>query len=374
MREAFIVSGARTAVGEFGRSLKGIRVVDLGALVIAEAIKRAGLRPSIDDFLKSCRPVPFGEFDQTELNKKYDNYDRALTPVVFDEVIMGHGVQAGQGQSSARQACLYAGMPEETNAYTVNKVCASGMKSIALAAQSILAGDGEAIVAGGMENMSNIPFGLSDARWGYRMTMPYGQITDLMVHDGLFEIFNGYHMGMTAENLAGLYKISREEQDEFGYESHARARAAIASGALADEIVPVTIPQKKGDPLVFQVDERPMDTTLEKMSKLSPVFKKGGDGDGGELIGYQRRCGSGGGDERREDEVPGPEAPGKDRGLCIGRRGSGLYGSGPHPIDVQAFQASGSDDERHGFDRVERGVCCAGPGVHQGAGRGSFDL
>lgn len=276
MREAFIVSGARTAVGEFGRSLKGIRVVDLGALVIAEAIKRAGLRPGIDDFLKSCRPVPFGEFDQTELNKKYDNYDRSLTPVVFDEVIMGHGVQAGQGQSSARQACLYAGMPEETNAYTVNKVCASGMKSIALAAQSILAGDGEAIVAGGMENMSNIPFGLSDARWGYRMTMPYGQITDLMVHDGLFEIFNGYHMGMTAENLAGLYKISREEQDEFGYESHARARAAIASGALADEIVPVTIPQKKGDPLVFQVDERPMDTTLEKMSKLSPVFKKGG--------------------------------------------------------------------------------------------------
>ncbi|MDD5168396.1 MAG: acetyl-CoA C-acetyltransferase [Syntrophales bacterium] len=276
MREAFIVSGARTAVGEFGRSLKGVRVVDLGATVIKAAIKRAGLRPVITDFLKSCRPIPFGDFDKTEINKKYYDYDSSLTPVCFDEVIMGHGVQAGQGQSAGRQASIYAGLPEETNAFTVNKVCGSGMKAIGLAAQAIMAGDAEAIVAGGMENMSNVPFGMSDARWGYRMSMPFGQVTDLMVHDGLYEIFNGYHMGVTAENLAELYKISREEQDLFGYTSHQRARAAIASGALVDEIVPVVIPQKKGEPIIFSVDERPMDTTLEKMGKLAPVFKKGG--------------------------------------------------------------------------------------------------
>jgi len=276
MKEAFIANGARTAVGEFGGSLKGVKVVELGATVIKEAIKRCGLRPSITDDLKSYRPKPFGDFDQTEINKKYDDYDKALKPVYFDEVIMGHGVQAGQGQSSARQSTIYAGLPEETNAYTVNKVCASGMKAIALAAQSIFAGDADVIVAGGMENMSNVPFGLADARWGYRMSMPYGQITDLMVHDGLYEIFNAYHMGMTAENLAKLYKISREEQDLLGFTSHQRALKANASGAVSDEIVPVVIPQKKGDPKIFKMDERPMDTTLEKMGKLSPVFKKDG--------------------------------------------------------------------------------------------------
>ncbi len=276
MEEVVIVSGARTAVGEFGGSLKGVRVVDLGALVIKEAVKRAGLRPAITEFLKSCRPKPFGDFDKTEINKRYDDYDSALTPVYFDEVIMGQGVQAGQGQSAGRQAAIYAGMPEETNAYTVNKVCGSGMKAIALAAQAIAAGDAEIVVAGGMENMSNVPFGLNDARWGYRMAMPHSQITDLMVFDGLTEIFNGYHMGMTAENLAELYKISREEQDQFAFTSHQRARAAIASGVFEEEIVPVVVPQKKGDPKVFKVDERPMDTSLERMAKLAPVFKKNG--------------------------------------------------------------------------------------------------
>jgi acetyl-CoA C-acetyltransferase len=276
MKESFIVNGARTAVGEFGGSLKGVKVVELGAIVIKEAIKRCGLRPAITDDLKTYRPKPFGNFDQTEINKKYDDYDKALKPVYFDEVIMGHGVQAGQGQSTARQSTIYAGLPEETNAYTINKVCGSGMKAIALAAQSIAAGDADIVIAGGMENMSNVPFALTDARWGYRMSMPFGQITDLMVHDGLYEIFNAYHMGMTAENLAQMYKISREQQDMFGFTSHQRARAANASGAVANEIVPVVIPQKKGDPKIFKVDERPLDTTLEKMGKLSPVFKKDG--------------------------------------------------------------------------------------------------
>ena len=276
MKEVVIVSGARTAVGEFGGSLKGVKTVDLGALVIKEALKRAGLKPAITDLLKGCRPSALGDFEMTAINKKYYDYDSSLKPVYVDEVIMGNVLQAGQGQNIARQASIYAGLPEETNAYTVNKVCASGMKAIALAAQAIAAGDAEIIVAGGMENMSNAPFAVSDARWGYRMSMPFGQITDLMVYDGLYEIFNGYHMGMTAENIAALYKISRQEQDEFSLMSHQRARAAIATGTVADEIVPVVVPQKKGDPKIFCVDERPMDTSLEKMSKLPTVFKKDG--------------------------------------------------------------------------------------------------
>ncbi len=276
MKEAVIVSGARTAVGEFGGSLKGVKTADLGALVIKEALKRAGLRPAVNDLIKSFRPDALGKFEMTEINKKYYQYDGSLKPVYIDEVIMGNVLQAGLGQNVARQSCIYAGLPEETNAYTVNKVCASGLKAIALAAQAIMAGEAEIIVAGGMENMSNAPFAVPEARWGYRMSMPYSQITDLMVYDGLYEIFNGYHMGMTAENIAALYKISRQEQDEFSLRSHQRARAAIASGAVADEIVDVVVPQKKGEPKIFKVDERPMDTSLEKMAKLAAVFKKDG--------------------------------------------------------------------------------------------------
>ncbi len=276
MKEVVIVSGARTAVGNFGGSLKDVKVVDLGALVIKEAIKRAGLRPTISDFVKSCRPTAFGEFDMTDINKKHYDYDDALTPVYFDECIMGNVIQAAQGQNPGRQASIYAGLPEETNTITINKVCASGMKAITLAAQIIQAGDADIMVAGGMENMSMVPYSLPKARWGYRMDMPFGQIIDTMVHDGLYEIFNKYHMGFTAENIAAKYGISREEQDALGAMSHQRARAAIASGAVADEIVPVLIPQRKGDPKVFEVDERPMDTTAEKMAKLAPVFVKDG--------------------------------------------------------------------------------------------------
>lgn len=276
MKEVVIVSGARTAVGSFGGSLKGVRTVDLGALVIKEALKRAGLRPAISDVVKSSRPDIFGDFDKTDINKKFYDYDQSLTPVYIDECIMGNVIQAGLGQNPARQAGIYAGLPEETNGVTVNKICASGMKAITFAAQVIKAGDADVMVAGGMENMSNAPFGLPDARWGYRMSMPFGQIVDLMVHDGLYEIFNGYHMGVTAENIATKYGITRKEQDELALISHQRARAAITSGAVEDEIVPVVIPQKKGDPSVFKVDERPMDTSMEKMAKLPTAFKKDG--------------------------------------------------------------------------------------------------
>ncbi len=189
---------------------------------------------------------------------------------------MGNVLQGSQGQNTGRQAAIYAGLPEETNAITVNKVCASGMKAIALAAQAIKLGDAEAVIAGGMENMSMAPYTLPKARWGFRMDMPYGSIVDMMVFDGLWEIFNNYHMGFTAENIAGKYGISREEQDELGVLSHKRALEAISNDRVKDEIVPVMVPQRKSDPIKFEVDERPMETNLEKMSRLKPVFKKDG--------------------------------------------------------------------------------------------------
>ena len=209
-----------------------------------------------------------------ELEQKYRQWDESHREIEVDEVIMGNVVQAGQGQNPARQATIYAGMPKETPAFTVNKVCASGMKAIALAAQAIAAGDADVIVAGGMENMSQIPYAMPNLRDGARMFNV--EAIDLMVHDGLWELYYGYHMGVTAENIAEKYGISREDQDKLGFESHQRARAAIASGILKDEIIPVTVPKPKGDPLVFAVDERPMDTTLEKMAKLKPFFKKDG--------------------------------------------------------------------------------------------------
>jgi acetyl-CoA C-acetyltransferase len=276
MKEVVIVSGARTAVGSFGGSLKGIPTVELGALVIKEAVKRAGLRPAVSDAVRACRPDVFQGVEKTDLNRKYDDYPVTLQPVYFDECIMGNVVTAGLGQNPGRQASIYAGLPEETNTITVNKVCAAGMKAITLAAQAIKAGDAEILVAGGMENMSNAPFALPEARWGYRMNMPFGKITDLVVFDGLYEIFNGYHMGFTAENIAARYGITRQEQDEVALLSHQRACAANAGGAVADEIVPVMIPQRKGPPLAFAVDERPMDTSLEKLAKLPPAFKKEG--------------------------------------------------------------------------------------------------
>ena len=276
MKEVVIVSGARTAVGTFGGSLKGVKCVDLGALVIKEAIKRAGLRPDVDEVVKSCCPTVFAGIERTDINEKYYDYDGSLTPVYFDECIMGNVIQGAEGQNPGRQAMIYAGVPEETGGITVNKVCASGMKAIALAAQAIKAGDADIMIAGGMETMSNVPYAIPNARWGYRMSMPFGQIIDMMVHDGLYEIFHGYHMGITAENIADRYGFTRERQDEISLISHQRAMAAIKSGAVADEIVPVVIPRRRGEPTIFEVDERPMDTSMEKLAKIPPAFKKDG--------------------------------------------------------------------------------------------------
>jgi acetyl-CoA C-acetyltransferase len=209
-----------------------------------------------------------------ELEKGFYDYDDALQPVNIDEVIMGNVVAAGQGQNVARQASIRAGIPKETGAYTINKLCASGMKAMALAAQAVRYGEAEIILAGGMENMSLIPYAVPAARWGARMGNV--EMMDLLTLDGLNEVFYGYHMGMTAENIAAKYGISREEQDEIGALSHQRARRAIVDGLFKQEIVPVLIPRRKGEPLIFDTDERPMDTSAEKMAKLRPAFKKDG--------------------------------------------------------------------------------------------------
>ena len=274
MRDVVIVSGARTPVGAFGGSLKTTQVVQLGALVLKETLKKAGLRPVATEKLTQFEPDALKGRGMVELEKEFYDYDDSLQLVEIDEVIMGNVVGAGQGQNVARQAMIQAGISKESSAFTVNKVCASGMKAVALAAQAIRSGEAEIILAGGMENMSLIPYAIPAARWGARMNNV--EMIDLMTFDGLYEIFYGYHMGMTAENIAEKYGISREEPDELGVLSHQRARKAIAAGILKDEIVPVVLPRRKGEPVVFDTDERPMDTTVEKMAKIRPAFKKDG--------------------------------------------------------------------------------------------------
>ena len=237
--DVVIISAARTAVGSFGGSLAKVPVVKLGQIAVEAAIERAKIKPE-----------------------------------QVDETILGCVLQAGQGQNVARQVSVHSGIPIESPALTVNKVCASGLKSIILAAQAVKCADAEIVVAGGMENMSATPFAVPRARWGARMGD--AQLLDLMVHDGLYEIFNDYHMGLTAENIAEKYKISREDQDAFAFQSQQRASAAIKSGRFKDEIVDVKIPQRKGEPKIFNVDEHPRETTLEKMASLKPAFKKDG--------------------------------------------------------------------------------------------------
>ena len=277
MREVVIVSGCRTAVGAFGGTLKDVPAIELGALVIRDALKRAGLRPRSGERLLAVGPDRVKEDGVIELEQRYYEYDSSLREVQIDEVVMGNVLQAGLGQNSARQASIRAGMPKETPAFTVNKVCGSGLKAITVGAEPIMLGEVDVVVAGGMESMSSAPYGLPKARWGYRMDVDgRGELRDLMVFDGLWEIFYGFHMGNTAEEVAARYGISRAEQDEVGAMSHQRARAAIADGVFKDEIVPVEIPRRKGDMAVFDTDERPMDTTVEKMARLKPAFRAEG--------------------------------------------------------------------------------------------------
>ena len=276
MKDVVIVSGVRTPVGSFGGSLKSVSVVDLGATVMKSVLKRAGLRPEADDAVKAFGPETLKDQGQIDLEKKGYDYDDSLTPVHIDEVIMGNVLQAGQGQNTARQAMIAAGIPRFTPAFTANKICGSGLKAIALGAQAIMTGEADVILAGGQESMSNAPMALPKARWGHRMELTgTGDIYDLMVFDGLYEIFYGYHMGLTAENIVAKYGITRQEQDQLALLSHTRALGAIKDGTFAQEIIPVKFMSRRKE-VVVDVDERPMETSMEKLGKLRPAFKKDG--------------------------------------------------------------------------------------------------
>jgi acetyl-CoA C-acetyltransferase len=240
MNNVVIVSATRTAVGKFGGSLKDFGPGQLGSVVLKDALRRVGI-------------------EQSEV----------------EEVIMGNVLSAGHGQNVARQAAIGAGIPKEVPSYCVNKVCGSGLKSVALGAQSIMLGDADVVLAGGVESMSQAPYALKKNRWGAKMGND--EVVDLMIHDGLWDIFNNYHMGVTAENVAGKYNITREEQDEFSAKSQNKAEAAIKARKFKEEIVPVGVSQPKGEPIIFDTDEFPrFGTTKEILAKLKPAFKKDG--------------------------------------------------------------------------------------------------
>ncbi|WP_163335780.1 acetyl-CoA C-acetyltransferase [Desulfopila sp. IMCC35008] len=244
MKQAVIVSAVRTPFGSFGGSLSKIGATDLGAHVIREAVKRAGI--SAED---------------------------------VDECIMGMVLPCGYGQNPGKQAAMKAGLPDLVEAITVNKVCGSSLKSVMLAAQAIQCGDADVVVAGGMENMSMAPYYMEKARWGHRMGP--GKIEDHMVHDGLWDVVNDFHMGMSNELICENWKVNREDQDRFAAESYVKAIAAVESGRFDEQIAPVPLPQRKGDPKMFARDECPQATDYETLSKMRPAFKKDGVGTAG---------------------------------------------------------------------------------------------
>ncbi len=276
MREAVIVSVARTPVGTFGGSLKNVSAVELGSAVMKAVLKKASLKPAADAGQKEAGPDALKDQGMLDLEKKSYDYDTSASDVTIDEVIMGNVLQAGQGQNPSRQAMIAAGIPRQTPAFTINKVCASGCKAVALGAQAIMTGSADVVLAGGQESMSGAPMALPKARWGHRMELTgTGDIYDLMVFDGLYEIFYGYHMGLTAENIVEKYGISREDQDRLALLSHTRALDAVNNGTFAEEIVPLTVKAGKKE-VVVDTDERPMETSMEKLAKLRPAFKKDG--------------------------------------------------------------------------------------------------
>ena len=240
MKKAVIVSAVRTPIGRFQGTLAPIQATRLGSIAVAEAVQRAGIDPG-----------------------------------QVDEVIMGNVVAAGLGQNPARQAALGAGLPDSIPALTVNKVCGSGLKAVVLAAQAIKCGDAEIVVAGGMESMSNAPYLIKKARDGFRIG--HQQVLDSMIHDGLWDAYNDYHMGNTGEVVAERWEVGREAQDQWALESHQKAIAAIDAGKFKDEIIPVEVPRRKKDPILFDTDEAPRrDTSIEALAKLRPAFKKDG--------------------------------------------------------------------------------------------------
>ena len=341
MQDVVIVSGVRTAVGSFGGALKTIPVVDLGAGVIKDVLQRRNLKPVVSPFMSELAPDALRDRDPIELEQRYQDWPEGAQPITVDEVVMGNVLQAAQGQNTARQAMIRAGVPKETPAFTINKVCGSGLKAIALGAASIATGQAEVVIAGGMENMSQVPMALPKARWGHRMEVSgVGPVTDLMVFDGLYEIFYGYHMGMTAENIAERYGITREEQDALGALSHSRARQAIEGGLFDKEILPVVLKTRKGEQ-IFKIDERPMDTTAEKMGQLRPAFKKDGTVTAGNASGINDAAAAVLLMQRAKAEALGLEPLAEIKAFASGGLDPAFMGLGPVPAVRKVLHRQG---------------------------------
>ena len=341
MKDVVIVSGVRTPVGSFGGSLKSVPVVDLGTTVMKDVLKRVGLKPAVDESQNEFSPDTLKDQGMIDIEKKGYDYDDSLNPVFIDEVIMGNVLQAGQGQNTARQAMIAAGISRQSPAFTINKICGSGLKAIALGAQAIMAGQAEVILAGGQESMSNAPMALTKARWGHRMELTgIGPVHDLMVFDGLYEIFYGYHMGLTAENIVEKYGITREEQDQLALLSHQRAFAAVNDGTFAEEIVPVVIKSWKGDTIVDK-DERPMETSMEKLGKLRPAFKKDGSVTAGNASGINDAAAAVLlMTEEKADDL-GLEKLAKIKGFSAGGLDPAYMGLGPVPAVRKVLKQTG---------------------------------
>ncbi|MDP3105440.1 MAG: acetyl-CoA C-acetyltransferase [Candidatus Methanoperedens sp.] len=315
MNKVVIVSATRTAVGKFGGSLKDFSPGQLGSVVLKDALKR-------------------GNVEQSEV----------------EEVIMGNVLSAGHGQNVARQAAIWAGIPKEVPSFCVNKVCGSGLKSVILGAQSILLGDADVVLAGGMESMSMAPYALKKNRWGAKMGND--EVVDLMIHDGLWDIFNNYHMGVTAENVAEKYHITREEQDEFSAISQNKAEAAIKAGKFKEEIVPIAVPQPKGEPVLFDTDEFPrFGTTKETLAKLKPAFKKDGTVTAGNASGINdgAACVLLMSEEKAIDSGLKPLATIQSYGLC--GVPPDLMGLGPIGATRKAIEKAGITSDK--FDLIE---------------------
>ncbi|MDY0257890.1 acetyl-CoA C-acetyltransferase [Gudongella oleilytica] len=315
MKQAVIVSAVRTPVGSYGGAFKDVSAVALGTTAVKAAMERINLDPKM-----------------------------------VDEVIYGNVLQAGQGQNVARQVAIHAGIPDYVTSYTINKVCGSGLKTVALAAQAIKAGDAEIIVAGGTENMSQAPYLLPNNRWGQRMGN--GQVIDYMVADGLTDIFNNYHMGITAENIVEKYGLTRQEQDELSYNSQIRAEKAIKEGRFKEEIVPVIIPQRKGDPVVVDTDEYPkFGTTMETLGKLKPAFKKDGTVTAGNASGINDGAAAIIVMSKEKAEELGLKILAEITSYASGGVDPAIMGTGPIPASTKALEKAGMKIEE--IDLVE---------------------
>jgi acetyl-CoA C-acetyltransferase len=315
MNNVVIVSATRTAVGKFGGSLKDFNPGQLGSVVLKEALKR-------------------GNVGSDEVN----------------EVILGNVLSAGHGQNVARQAAIGAGIPKEVPSFCVNKVCGSGLKSVVLGAQSIMLGDADVVLAGGVESMSMTPYALKKNRWGAKMGND--EVVDLMIHDGLWDVFGNYHMGITAENVAEKYNVTREEQDEFSAISQNKAEAAIKAGKFKEEIVPITVPQPKGEPVLFDTDEFPrFRTTKETLAKLKPAFKKDGTVTAGNASGINdgAACVLLMSEEKAKDKGLTPLATIQSYGLC--GVPPELMGLGPIGATRKAIEKAGITSDK--LDLIE---------------------